>query len=169
MGRRPVRGGDRAARGRASKARANALPRRGLSHPSRTRRSRSSARSTIPMIGVCVHWFYGPHTTDGVVGQGQPAPARRATSRAAGPASSACSTPAPASRAWRGRSLAHLDRRARLDRGRRVHGAPRRVVHDRPHRVPETEIAYTRRSRLPTARRSRATSPTRSAAAACSS
>lgn len=22
-----------------------------------------------PMIGVCTHWFYGPHTTDGVVGK----------------------------------------------------------------------------------------------------
>jgi L-fucose isomerase-like protein len=25
-----------------------------------------------PMIGVCVHWFYGPHTTDGVVGRENP-------------------------------------------------------------------------------------------------
>jgi L-fucose isomerase-like protein len=25
-----------------------------------------------PMIGVCVHWFYGPHTTDGVVGKDGP-------------------------------------------------------------------------------------------------
>lgn len=25
-----------------------------------------------PMIGVCVHWFYGPHTTDGVVGKNTP-------------------------------------------------------------------------------------------------
>ncbi|MGH9527888.1 MAG: hypothetical protein ACRD2F_14505, partial [Terriglobales bacterium] len=25
-----------------------------------------------PMIGVCVHWFYGPHTTDGVVGKTNP-------------------------------------------------------------------------------------------------
>jgi L-fucose isomerase-like protein len=25
-----------------------------------------------PMIGVCVHWFYGPHTTDGVVGKDNP-------------------------------------------------------------------------------------------------
>jgi L-fucose isomerase-like protein len=25
-----------------------------------------------PMIGVCVHWFYGPHTTDGVVGRDNP-------------------------------------------------------------------------------------------------
>jgi L-fucose isomerase-like protein len=25
-----------------------------------------------PMIGVCVHWFYGPHTTDGVVGKHNP-------------------------------------------------------------------------------------------------
>ena len=24
------------------------------------------------MIGVCVHWFYGPHTTDGVVGKDNP-------------------------------------------------------------------------------------------------
>ena len=22
-----------------------------------------------PMVGVCVHWFYGPHTCDGVVGK----------------------------------------------------------------------------------------------------
>ena len=22
-----------------------------------------------PLIGVCVHWFYGPHTTEGVVGK----------------------------------------------------------------------------------------------------
>ena len=27
---------------------------------------------TDPMIGVCVHWFYGPHTTDGVVGKDNP-------------------------------------------------------------------------------------------------
>ena len=25
-----------------------------------------------PLIGVCVHWFYGPHTTDGVVGKNNP-------------------------------------------------------------------------------------------------
>jgi L-fucose isomerase-like protein len=25
-----------------------------------------------PMIGVCVHWFYGPHTTDGVTGKDNP-------------------------------------------------------------------------------------------------
>lgn len=25
-----------------------------------------------PMIGVCVHWFYGPHTTNGVVGKDNP-------------------------------------------------------------------------------------------------
>ena len=25
-----------------------------------------------PMIGVCVHWVYGPHTTDGVVGKDNP-------------------------------------------------------------------------------------------------
>ena len=25
-----------------------------------------------PLIGVCVHWFYGPHTTDGVVGKANP-------------------------------------------------------------------------------------------------
>src|SRR5580704_3017363 len=25
-----------------------------------------------PMIGVSVHWFYGPHTTDGVVGKDNP-------------------------------------------------------------------------------------------------
>ena len=25
-----------------------------------------------PMIGLCVHWFYGPHTTDGVVGKDNP-------------------------------------------------------------------------------------------------
>src|SRR4051812_3894287 len=25
-----------------------------------------------PMIGVCVHWFYGPHTTDGVVAKTNP-------------------------------------------------------------------------------------------------
>lgn len=25
-----------------------------------------------PLIGVCVHWFYGPHTTDGVVGKDTP-------------------------------------------------------------------------------------------------
>ncbi|MBW2459170.1 MAG: fucose isomerase [Deltaproteobacteria bacterium] len=27
---------------------------------------------TDPMIGVCVHWFYGPHTVDGVVGKDNP-------------------------------------------------------------------------------------------------
>lgn len=25
-----------------------------------------------PLVGVCVHWFYGPHTTDGVVGKTSP-------------------------------------------------------------------------------------------------
>ena len=25
-----------------------------------------------PLIGVCVHWFYGPHTTDGVAGRDNP-------------------------------------------------------------------------------------------------
>jgi L-fucose isomerase-like protein len=25
-----------------------------------------------PLIGICVHWFYGPHTTDGVVGKDNP-------------------------------------------------------------------------------------------------
>jgi len=25
-----------------------------------------------PLIGVCVHWIYGPHTTDGVVGKNNP-------------------------------------------------------------------------------------------------
>src|SRR5262245_41748255 len=25
-----------------------------------------------PMIGVCVHWFYAPHTTEGVVGKNNP-------------------------------------------------------------------------------------------------
>jgi L-fucose isomerase-like protein len=25
-----------------------------------------------PLIGVCVHWFYGPHTSDGVVGKDNP-------------------------------------------------------------------------------------------------
>src|SRR5262245_23560908 len=25
-----------------------------------------------PSIGVCVHWFYGPHTTDGVAGKDNP-------------------------------------------------------------------------------------------------
>jgi len=25
-----------------------------------------------PMVGVCAHWFYGPHTTDGVVGKKNP-------------------------------------------------------------------------------------------------
>jgi L-fucose isomerase-like protein len=25
-----------------------------------------------PLIGVCVHWFYGPHTTDGVAGKSNP-------------------------------------------------------------------------------------------------
>jgi L-fucose isomerase-like protein len=27
---------------------------------------------TDPMIGVCTHWFYGPHTCDGVVGKDNP-------------------------------------------------------------------------------------------------
>ncbi len=25
-----------------------------------------------PLVGICVHWFYGPHTTDGVVGKDTP-------------------------------------------------------------------------------------------------
>ena len=48
-----------------------------------------------PMIGVCVHWFYGPHTTDGVVGKTNPL---LLASNFSGPgrASSGSSTPAPA-------------------------------------------------------------------------
>lgn len=29
-------------------------------------------RINDPMIGMCVHWFYGPHTTEGVVGKDNP-------------------------------------------------------------------------------------------------
>lgn len=61
-----------------------------------------------PLIGVCVHWFYGPHTTDGVVARTTPC-SSPPTSRAAGPASWASSTRAPASRA----SAAHSPARGR--------------------------------------------------------
>ena len=42
------------------------------SSPARTRPSRNSPPIDDPLIGVCVHWFYGPHTTDGVVGKDNP-------------------------------------------------------------------------------------------------
>ena len=39
-----------------------------------------------PIVGVFVHWVYGPHTTDGVVGKDNPAAPRQQLLRAlAGP------------------------------------------------------------------------------------
>ena len=73
-----------------------------------------------------------------------------ATSRGPGPAWSACSTPAPASRAWTGRSRASGPTRRRLDRRRRrswsgsTSGARRgRIVYgeDELHAAPPTPAA----------------------------
>ena len=98
-----------------------------------------------PMIGVCVHWFYGPHTTDGVVGKDNPL---LLASNFSGTwpglvgllNTGACLESSGAA------LLAGLDRRRRLDRGRGLHGAPRGVVHHRPHRLPRG------RDRVPGAR-----------------
>ena len=97
-----------------------------------------------PMVGVCVHWFYGPHTTDGVVGKDNPLLlASNFSGRWPGLVgllnTGACLEIA------RAPVLARVDDAARLDEGRDVHGAPRRVVRDRAHRLPR------RRDRLPRA------------------
>jgi len=115
---------------------------------SRTRPIEKLGPVDDPMVGVCVHWFYGPHTCDGVVG-------RRTRSSFASNFSGrwpglvgllntgACleMLERPFSRAW--------DRRPRLDQGRRLHGAPRRVVLERRHRVSHE------RNRVPRADRAR--------------
>ena len=99
-----------------------------------------------PMIGVCVHWFYAPHTTDGVVGKDNPLLlASNFSGRLAGPGRPAqhrrlAREPGP-------HVLARVDRRRRLDRRRHVHGAAGRVVLHRPDRA-------TARTRSPTTLRS---------------
>ena len=87
-----------------------------------------------PMVGVFVHWVYGPHTVDGVVGKDNPLLlASQLLGDLARPG-----RPAQHRRLARERRpgrLARLDRRRRLDGRRRVHGAARRVVLDRPDRL----------------------------------
>ena len=85
-----------------------------------------------PMIGVCVHWFYGPHTTDGVVGKDNPLLlASNFSGRWPGLVgllnTGACleSLDRPFSRAWTDAQDFSSDDG--------VHGAPRRVVHERQH------------------------------------
>ena len=64
--------------------------------------------------------------------------------------------------------LAHLDRRAGLDRRRGVHGAARRVVLDGPHRLPEERDSLRTRAVAPAAAATRrARWPTRSGGGAC--
>ncbi len=78
-----------------------------------------------PMIGVCTHWFYGPHTTDGVVGKDNPlllaSNFSAAVARPRRPAEHR-RVPGDASAArFRGRGPTQRG----LDDRRRVHGAPR--------------------------------------------
>ena len=66
------------------------------------------------MVGVFVHWVYGPHTTDGVVGKDNPLLlASQLLRPLAGPGRAAQHRRVP--REPGPRALAHLDRRARLD------------------------------------------------------
>ncbi len=67
------------------------------------------------MIGMFVHWVYGPHTTDGGRGQGQPAAlaGQQFLGPLAGPRGLAQHRRLPGD-AW-SQALARLDRRARLD------------------------------------------------------
>ena len=107
-----------------------------------------------PMVGVCVHWFYGPHTTDGVVGKDNPL---LLASNFSGqwPGLVGLLNTGRVPREPRPRVLARLDRRAGLCDRRRVHGAPRRVVHDGTHRATrKTKSCITRPSR-PRPRRAR--------------
>ena len=122
------RGGDRAARARAARSSGASRYRvEGfLSKPHEAIEKLGPIDD--PMIGVCVHWFYGPHTTDGVVGKDNPLLlASNFSGRWPGLVgllnTGACleSVDRPFSRAW-------TDAPDWTQR-RRVHGAPRRVVH----------------------------------------
>ena len=113
------------------------------------------------MIGVCVHWFYGPHTTDGVVGKDNPLLlASNFSGRWPGLVgllnTGACleSLDRAFSRAWIGR--------ARHERGRDFMDRLSEWCSTGAIRYPEDEVAYaaavSARSALPRARRRRATS-----------
>ena len=115
------------------------------------------------MIGVCVHWFYGPHTTDGVVGKDNPLLlASNFSGRWPGLVgllnTGACLESL-------GRALlARVDRRARLDDRRRASwSASTSGARTGRIRYAEDEIALPRAGLAPAAARSRATSPPRSA------
>ena len=67
-----VAGGDRAARARARRS-SGASPTACAGFLSKPHEAiEKLGPIDDPMIGVCVHWFYGPHTTDGVVGKDNP-------------------------------------------------------------------------------------------------
>ena len=69
-----------------------------------------------PLVGVYVHWVYGPHTTDGVVGKDSRRCCWPATSREPGRGWLGCSTPGPAWKAsGRTFSRAWTDAELRLD------------------------------------------------------
>ena len=90
-----------------------------------------------PMVGVFVHWTYAPHTVDGVVGKDNPLLLASNFSGTWPGLVALLNTGASLESVGRAR-LAGLDRRPRLDRRRRVHGAARRVVLDRPDRATTT-------------------------------
>ncbi len=105
-----------------------------------------------PMIGVCVHWFYGPHTTDGVVGKDNPLLLASNFSGQwpglVGLLNTGACLDEP-----RAEVLARVDGRRRLDRGRGLHGPARGVVHHRRDRVRRGGDRY-RRPDVATPRRS---------------
>ncbi len=86
------------------------------------------------MIGVCVHWFYGPHTTDGVVGKDNPL---LLASNFSGqwPGLVGLLNTGACLESLAANILARVDRRAGLDRGRDVHG-PARASGARPAASP---------------------------------
>jgi hypothetical protein len=110
-----------------------------------------------PMVGVCVHWFYGPHTTDGVVGKDNPL---LLASNFSGrwPGLVGLLNTGACLESGRPPLLARLDGLAGLDEGPRLHGPPRRVVPTGAIAYAEDEIAY----HAPVSPRCAAPSPRRS-------
>ncbi len=107
-----------------------------------------------PMIGMCVHWFYGPHTTDGVVGKDNPLLLASNFSGQWPGLVGLLNTGACLESLGRP-LLADLDRRRRLDGRRGLHGAARRVVHERDA-SPTTRASWPTRRRCPPAASGRA-------------
>ena len=87
-------------------------------------RSPSSVPSTIPLIGLYVHWTYAPHTVDGVVGKDNPLLLASNFSGTWPGLVALLNTGASLESVGRPR-LANLVRRPRLDRRRPLHGAAR--------------------------------------------